>query len=55
MVSRRSCPNCRGDKYLKVSVSSGQVEYRKCPLCNGTGYTISIHDHSIYDRGTMTR
>ena len=44
MVIKRSCPNCRGDKMLKVKLNDGRKEYRKCPVCNGTGYTVSLYD-----------
>ena len=42
MVTRRPCPHCKGDRVLKVRLSDGRDEYRKCPVCNGTGYTVRL-------------
>lgn len=49
MVIKRSCPNCRGDRMLKVKLADGRAEYRKCPVCNGSGYTITLdrHKHTV--------
>ncbi|GAB4277542.1 MAG: hypothetical protein Kow0056_09090 [Coriobacteriia bacterium] len=42
MVRRETCPNCKGNRYVRVERRPGDGEYRKCPSCNGTGYKVRL-------------
>lgn len=43
MISRETCPSCKGDKWIKVTMQKGQAPtHRKCPVCNGSGFRLRI-------------
>lgn len=42
MVRKETCPDCRGNRYVRVMRSSGDSENRKCPSCDGNGYRIRV-------------
>ncbi|MBC7265552.1 MAG: hypothetical protein H5T75_01035 [Coriobacteriia bacterium] len=45
MVTRTTCPACKGNKYVSVTRSDGKNDYRRCPECNGAGYKVRVvHD-----------
>ena len=46
MVRKESCPECKGNRFVRVIDDSGEPETRKCPTCGGQGYKIRIvHNH----------
>ena len=44
MLKRRTCPRCKGGKYVRVFVAKSGGDVRKCPECGGVGFLISRHD-----------
>lgn len=40
MLAKETCPKCRGERYVKVTLTKGQVDFRKCPECAGLGYRV---------------
>jgi len=42
MVTRTTCPACKGNKYVTVTLSDGRRDHRRCPECGGAGYKVRI-------------
>ena len=42
MVRKEKCPVCKGNKYIKVTLSSGRSESRRCSNCGGSGYKVRL-------------
>jgi DnaJ-class molecular chaperone len=42
MVRKETCPDCRGNRYVKIVRKNGESAHRKCPSCDGTGFRIRI-------------
>ncbi len=47
MVRKETCPVCKGNKVVSVTVSTtgtngtaGTSQHRTCPGCNGAGYQV---------------
>lgn len=42
MLTRTTCPVCKGNKYVVVTRTDGTRDHRRCPECSGTGYKVQI-------------
>lgn len=40
MVTKETCPVCKGNKVVSVERQNGAKEWRPCHGCNGTGYQV---------------
>ncbi len=42
MVTKVTCPSCKGNKFVRVTTSMGEPKVRACPACDGRGYQVRI-------------
>jgi excinuclease UvrABC ATPase subunit len=42
MVSKSTCPACKGNRYVKVQDSAGHDVNKKCPQCGGRGFKVTV-------------
>lgn len=42
MVCRETCEHCKGNKYVRVTTTSGQHKNTQCPQCGGSGFKIRV-------------
>jgi len=42
MVRKETCPVCKGNKVVAVTVNTGDKQHRTCPGCNGAGYQVKV-------------
>lgn len=42
MVRKEACSNCKGNKVVCVTTSSGDHKTTACPQCGGNGYLIRV-------------
>lgn len=42
MVRKETCPECRGNRYVRVERPGGETANRKCPCCDGNGFRIRV-------------
>lgn len=43
MVSRETCPHCKGNRYVSVEKSPKDTgRWIKCPTCGGQGYKVRL-------------
>ena len=42
MVTKVTCPACKGNKVVSVRLATGSQQHRPCPACNGAGYQVKI-------------
>jgi excinuclease UvrABC ATPase subunit len=42
MVSKSTCPACKGNRYVTVKDSGGRDLHKKCPECGGRGFKVTV-------------
>ena len=42
MVSKSTCPACKGNRYVQVKDSAGRDVNKKCHVCGGRGFKIEV-------------
>jgi DnaJ-class molecular chaperone len=42
MVRKETCPDCKGNRYVRIQRNNGDSIHRKCPSCDGNGYRIRV-------------
>jgi excinuclease UvrABC ATPase subunit len=42
MVSKHTCSSCKGNRWITVRDSTGRPVHRKCPVCGGLGYKVTV-------------
>lgn len=42
MVSKQTCPRCKGNKVVYVTTSDGHHKNTTCPQCGGNGFQIKV-------------
>jgi len=42
MVSKKTCPACKGNRYVAVKDSAGHDLHKKCPECAGRGFKVTV-------------
>lgn len=42
MVSKSTCPACKGNRYVRVKDSAGRDIDKKCPHCAGRGFKVMV-------------
>jgi len=42
MVSKSTCPSCKGNRYVTVKDSGGRDVHKKCPSCAGRGFKVTV-------------
>ena len=42
MVRKETCPDCKGNRFVKVDLPAGRTEFRKCASCHGNGFRVRI-------------
>ncbi len=51
VIRKETCSNCKGNRYIAVTDSSGDNKHAKCPRCGGRGYRVRAGSpHSSSDR-----
>jgi DnaJ-class molecular chaperone len=45
MVKKETCPVCKGNKVVQVTVTAGDAKHRTCPGCNGVGYQVKMSSY----------
>jgi DnaJ-class molecular chaperone len=55
MVTRETCPQCKGNKVVYIERPTGASEWRQCPACNGTGFKVRIVHGGCASPHTVTR
>ena len=42
MVTKHTCPACKGNRYLTIKDSVGRLVHKACPSCGGRGYKVTL-------------
>jgi DnaJ-class molecular chaperone len=42
VVTKQTCPKCKGGRYISVTTPVGREKLQKCPDCGGQGYKIRV-------------
>lgn len=42
MVRKEQCPNCKGNKFVRVTTRDGNSKNAPCPHCSGNGYQVRV-------------
>jgi DnaJ-class molecular chaperone len=43
MVTKSTCPACKGNRYVTVKNTDGRDINKKCPDCGGRGFKVTVH------------
>lgn len=42
MIRKSPCPNCKGNKVVRITDTSGRPKNIPCPDCSGVGYVTRV-------------
>jgi len=42
MVTKETCPACKGNRWVTVKDSGGRDLHKKCPHCGGQGFKVKL-------------
>ncbi|MHB1324363.1 MAG: hypothetical protein ACYCXZ_08550 [Coriobacteriia bacterium] len=42
MVTKETCPVCKGNKFVEIERTPGSKDRRQCHGCNGTGFRVRV-------------
>lgn len=43
MVTKQTCPACKGNRWIVVKDAGGRQLNKKCPHCGGQGFKVRLH------------